>query len=619
MNPRTKATSSSNHKGPAAAWGGAGILLLCAWVIFARWTKMDSLYNHDPAMWLDQVRRFAEGELPYRDFSYVYPPFTIYLLGWIASAFGATFTSMQVSIDVISLLVVGFSWWLVQYLLSPIARFFAVAAVVVDCSTTLTMFNLFSFTTYSPALEIAAAGLLMVMVGGVRQLKLGDSSVLDLCLLCVGTIVCTLTKPEAALASWAALVILFLLDQRRRWWWYGAIAGGIAIVVGSGYLFVAQTTGLQRMMAGVQGYGLASFACPYWPTGYGVFGAIAAIGESIFIATALLWPARHMLKPTLLSRMRWIWMAGAGGFLVFAAYVWYQSGPVLLSGATSNIKLETVARSVIWTSPVLLPAMWTSICIWVIVLLRRGLSADLRLMVFVLTVPVAMSARSLFGTTLVPHTEVTALGYPFFILITAYLIEALYGYSLFEKRRAVAWSIAILLGGYSLLRIVGAYPTLFSNSRYYALETNAGTVHLSDNHISEQIYSYIISHTNQNDMVLELPYGSGFNFASKRPSPAFTTMFVDLRTSTEYQQQDLANFRKTSPRLVIADPDTHFGAFYGLKGNMNCAFPRLVWEPDQPSWDPTYVFPAIQYIEDHYQPLTQIGPKVILSRSDVEP
>jgi hypothetical protein len=258
--------------------------------------------------------------------------------------------------------------------------------------------------------------------------------------------------------------------------------------------------------------------------------------------------------------------------------------------------------------------MWASICVWLgLLFFRRGLGTGSRIMCFVLTVPVLMSARGLFGSTLFPHTDVAALCFPFFVIVAAYLIDALYKQTLIAAPSASAIAVTLLLGGYSLARLAVAYPTQLSGKHDYTLHTRAGSVRLSDGRISEQLYSYILSHTGSADSLLDLPYGGGFNFAAQLPSPVFTAMFQQLHTPEPYQLLDLDDLRKNPPKLVIADPGVHFQSTFGYRANMACAFPRLVWEPDQPSWDPKYVFPAISWVEENYHTVALIGPKLILA------
>ena len=565
-------------------------------------------------MWLFQVARFASGQMPYRDFSWNYPPLAIFLLGSIAHWFGATFAVMQIAMDLISLAVVFLCVWLVRYLLDASTQFVAVAAVIAVCATSVTKFNLFSFSTYSPSLEIAAAGLLMVLIGGLRQLDRGDASPVSLILLCAGVFIATVSKPEAAVAAWGAVVLLCVFDKSAKWNWYLLLVAGAGVPAAVFYAVVGAAAGFPELKAGLGGYGLASFACPWWPTGYGAFGMVAETGEAAFVAALLLWPFRRLLEPRYRSMLGKLSVCGCAGLLVFVSYVWYQSGDVLVSSASRSVKLETIARSVVWTNGALLPVMWSAIFVWIgFVFSFRKLSEAMRRLCFFLSVPVIMSGRGLFGTTMFPYTEVSAMCYPFFVIAAACLIETLYDRALAQSRAASTIAIWILLGGYSVARLIGAYPAQLSDTPYYTLHTKAGDVRLSDGHISERIYNYVLSHTQTGSMLLDVPYGGGFNFATGLPGPAFTTQFQQLRMPMSFQNLDLDNVLKTPPALVVADSGQNFQAEFGFPGNMNCPFPRLVWEPTDSSWEPDYVFPVITYVAEHYHVVASYGPKVILA------
>ncbi len=298
--------------------------------------------------------------------------------------------------------------------------------------------------------------------------------------------------------------------------------------------------------------------------------------------------------------------------------VWYQSGDVLLSSAPDGVKLETLARAVVWTNGALLPVMWASIFVWIgLVFSFRKLSGAARRLCFFLSVPVIMSGRGLFGTTLFPYTEVSAMCYPFLVIAAACLIDALYRralpHALPMSRTAATVVISLLLGGYGAARLIGAYPVPLSGEPYYTLHTKAGDVRLSDDHVSERIYGYVLSHAQAGDMLLDIPYGGGFNFATGLPGPAFTTQFQQLRMPMSFQDRDLENVLKTPPALVVADSGPNFQAQYGYPGKMNCPFPRLVWEPTDSSWSPGYAFPVITWVAEHYHQVAEYGQKVILA------
>ena len=210
---------------------------------------------------------------------------------------------------------------------------------------------------------------------------------------------------------------------------------------------------------------------------------------------------------------------------------------------------------------------------------------------------------------------------------------------------------------------------------YRRLETAAGAVKISDYFPSSEVYRYVTEHTSPSDYLL-IPYGGGMNFASGRPRPIFNTMLFGMEgvkkcrmpswngkqraaawppgpvkllkeggtgfslwtskvpegpfsatfsvgeaffhTSMEipakYEQQDLNEIERRKPKLILARDAPRFGTnfSFGLVGDRACVYPRLVWVPDRPSWDPNYVYPRVDYITRNYRPAMRIGNMVIL-------
>src|SRR5579871_6031566 len=91
--------------------------LVCVVFMVLRWKKMGSLMWLDPAHWLNEISRTAHGELPYRDFSFQYPPFVVFLYGWLLRIFGIRFTTVQVITDIIDVGVIVCCYALIRRLL----------------------------------------------------------------------------------------------------------------------------------------------------------------------------------------------------------------------------------------------------------------------------------------------------------------------------------------------------------------------------------------------------------------------------------------------------------------------------------------------------------------------
>src|ERR1700676_580535 len=118
-----------------------------------RWKKMNSLEWFDPAHWLNEISRLARGELPYRDYSFQYPPFAVFLYGWLLRLLGIRFTTVQIITDVIDIVVIACCFALIRKLLPRSLHLAVGGFVVAVCATSLMNFNVFSYVTYSPSLQ----------------------------------------------------------------------------------------------------------------------------------------------------------------------------------------------------------------------------------------------------------------------------------------------------------------------------------------------------------------------------------------------------------------------------------------------------------------------------------
>jgi len=80
------------------------------------WGKMASFWG-DSSRWLFEGYRVALGEVPYRDFSWQYPPLSILLLGACFRLFGSSIVVAQVFVNVLSIGIVLLTWVVARRLL----------------------------------------------------------------------------------------------------------------------------------------------------------------------------------------------------------------------------------------------------------------------------------------------------------------------------------------------------------------------------------------------------------------------------------------------------------------------------------------------------------------------
>jgi hypothetical protein len=603
----------SHRKQDVLNWAGLG--LVCAFFLIARWKKMGSLLWLDPARWLNEFSRVAHGEMPYRDFSFQYPPFAAFFYGWLIRWLGITFTNVQIITDLLDLVIIVLCFLLIRRLLPGALHLAAGALLVAVCSTSLMNFNFFSYVSYIPSLQTGAVGALLLLLGLLRYL---EERRFAWAMVASGGFIAVLSKPEYALAAVCAVGLMAWIERDLRLGLkLGLAAIGPALL---GYAVVAKLCGISNMRAGIGGYGLATAFCPWWPTGVGVFGILAALGEAVLVGSLLVlgYRATQTTAPSGRGSVRQAsWPVALIAGIVYLAYIAYQNkGALLEAGLPFAERARRIFPSFVYTSAVLQPVMWAAIMAFLVCgwrLIKHGdRSPRNSALLLILLWPVVMSTRSLFGSTQNIFPEVTAVDYPFLLILAPYFLWR-YLKSATTPGYALA-ATATLVIGYSLVRVAGGWSDLLSDRKYGVLDTPAGSVKLLNYGTDSQVYRYVMAHTAPGDYLLDIPYGGGLNFATGHPSPIFTTQLAGMGWTPEFQQRDLNLFQRHPPRLIVAQDEPNLGTFWGFgqRGDRACTCPRLVWAPGAASWDAQYVFPLVEYIGKYYEIRARFGDKILL-------
>ena len=413
------------------------ILLFCISLIGLRWLKMETLVSGDPARWLFEGQRVAAGDIPYKDFTWNYPPLSVLLLGWVLKCFGVTFLVAQVFVDVLSLSVVLLTYCLVRLLLPGFLHLPTMFCLISVCGTSLMFFNLFSFLTYVPALQLGAAGFLLFLIGVLRYVRTGSLQSFTWLLLTAGAFIAAYSKPESLVATYTTLLVLAVVD-RFSWFagrdisdWIrhyaklGLACGGPAAIA---YVWMAVLAGPANLRAGITGYGQATAFCPWWPTGLGIFGAGAALGQAAFLAIAFSLTRWRQFTARFGRTCNWGLAVGAAGLCIYSAYILSLNWRLLTGNRSFADKVWHSSQSTVWTSAVLLPVMWSCVVLWFYLAFRCLTSRDARRhadslgVLLVLTGPVAMSTRGLFNWNQGTRTDVAGICYPFFLVLGPYLL-----------------------------------------------------------------------------------------------------------------------------------------------------------------------------------------------------
>jgi hypothetical protein len=603
----------------------AGLLLFCGALCLLRWGKLDTFWG-DSVRWMFEAYRAASGELPYRDFAQQYPPLPLMLSAATLLIFGAKFVVLQIVVDILSAMVVVLTWDTARRFLPGVLP--VAVAVILACSgvANTSNFALFSLQIYSPSILLGAIGLLLVIREMADFLDCRYLTRRSLVWTVLGATIGLLSKPEFIVGILGCLGTVALLEirlwRRDRVVFSGyrdlgrllVTATAPAIIV---YVLFAALCGPANVMAGIGGYGMGALTCPWWPTGLGLFGACVAVGYGVIAAAAysLLHVRRFWIRYRWKNLLLW-----SGALLSAVAMILYlpycvAELPLFSRGATPF----RIASFYLSTGTVLLPVMWIGILVLAalsIAFLRwpEGAWRDRAPILLLLAPAFLISLRGLFGGTMSQLTQVSMAAYPLWFIVGPFL--ALWFLHAFGPNRDPAAAIVVAMFAYAALRLAGIVVTE-ARTPYAHLDTAAGTISLQDTQIGPKVYSYVLTHTDPAEPVLDLANGGGFNFAEHRVSPVFSTQFTGLAPHPKYLNADLARIEKQPPRLVIANDGPTFQATYGLCMNTGCVFPALVWRSTRLACDPSQTFPVLNYIRSHYEPAARFGEKVIYIRKAV--
>jgi hypothetical protein len=612
--------------------GLAVLVLLTAAAIWLKWGKLNSLLTDDPAWWLNEYARYARGELPYHDYYWPYGPLSADIFAWPMRWLGVRFAVVQTIVDVLSALIVVLVYKIARRLMPPplpeITGIWLVAVMI----TVHTYFSLFSMIGYTPSVHVSAIGLLLMMWAVFAYLDDGRPRIAWIAL---GAWVACLAKHEPALAAVFIYGLLALFD-RGLWFEGRARSAWLRRYVALGFLCFlpplaayagwAVTAGWSKFSSCLTGFGLAAGACPWWPTGYGLVGALVALGEAwILLAIASLflpaWRSRFG------DRYWMVWIVAFCAAAGAIAFEWPWYARLLFGPGGLFSRLSVVAENLLSTSAILRPVLWVSYIVAgaiVVSAIQKRLVLDRRQLrdLILVGVPCLMSVRSLFGSTLAPNLEAPAIAYPFLLLVGPYLL-----YSTLVSRgsksqqggstamRAIAYC-AVLMIGYSIVRLVGGYPTQLSNASFGQIETPAGRLWLQKSEVEKPILDYVLANTAPSDTILDLPVGGGLSFSTGRSELSFTTLMIQLRPPGEIQQEDLRRIQAHPPAVVVAARKSHLGTLYGTEGTFGCVFPRFVWQRNQLSSDPSYIYPVVDFLQRNYRVDRTIGDWVLLKPLD---
>ena len=595
------------------------LVALCGLFAALQWLRFDSFWG-DTGRWLFECRRAAQGELPYRDFTWQYPPLGLWVMAGAFRLFEPTFLTAQIVITLFGIAVILLTWHLARRFLPENCALSAATLLACMLGPTKTYWSLFSLNLYTPSVTVCLAALLLFLIGLVAYVQDGRYSAGKLACLGMGAAGCFLGKPEGAIAVLASLLLTALADRglhfanrsRAEWlrFWSGL---GVLTILPPLLIYIAlgAVVGFRQLKEGVTAYDATAGICPWWPTGLGVSTMIIDLGLGLFILALLsLGFTGRLLKLTPPARVHYLllWILG---LVALGANLGLT---IKNSGFSAGTLYDIAFTSTNWIGP----ARWFALLLTLYIALRT--LRDFRHGQSLTPAPVALLAvavsilvihvRSLFSSHLEQHPTVAVMALPLIIIFGGYLLLRGLEYIRLQTREETAapavdaHRASVLLTTNTLLYaalIAATAANVLLKRQYIHFVTLAGPVSVLANGPELAVYDYVLAHTRPTDGVLDTGYGGGINFAARRPGVVGMTQFTAFRPSDALLQSDLARFLTHPPPVVVANDPIEFRTAYGINRPVACPCPRLVWKPTANASVPGKKFPVLEYVKSHYK------------------
>lgn len=605
-------------------------LAMVAW----HWGKMPSFWGDSPR-WLFECWRTSLGEMPYRDFTWQYPPLGLWAVAIAFRLFGATFQVAHAVMAVVALGIMITTWRLARKIMPELLSLVVPTVVLCKEGTFMAGVNFFSLGIYTPSMPFNILGLSLFLLGAIGYLQEANGlSKKRLALMAIGSLVVCLSKPEAALAQILCFVFLFFADRYlafrdrpiREWLGFYIVLGlwcylpATLIYIGYGAM-----VGFKPMIEGITGYGQANLPCPLWPTGRGLtsLACYSALGIGVAALGALLC---SLGRSEISNKHRWMLiLVFVAGFLLWLP----EFIPDLLEGGKGEF-VRAIIRFITY-APLSTSAKWLSLFLlpYLIALLlkgRRDAATTCSISVgLVLVAMVAISLRYLFSELNGPYPRDAPPGVTIFAVLNGYLL--LYGILFFLRKfggegasnpdvlkNAEYVATAILV----VLTLIGITNTVRkgNSAQYVEIATEAGKVrviredtlpgHPTSGDVSAALYDYVMKHTKPDDYVLDIDYGGCINFATRRRGPIYSTQFAYLKPTKPILDADLKAIQEKPPVFIIV-LDKNIHGVYGIDRPIACPCPQFVWLPTKFAHDPSFHFPVLEYIKANYHQTDVVG------------
>lgn len=600
----------------------------------------------DWGRWHHEVDRFTSGEIPYKDFTWQYPPLSIYILGTIANIFGSNFFTMQIFNVIICGIITVLAWLITRKVLFKYVNSDSIVLLICVGSllsgyTTLIVYT-FSSGDYTPAIPIGTMFALLLLYGTLQVLN--TQSRFYFALSGLATAGCLLTKQEFWIFSLSMGIfmslILYLKNKpkgkldKKGILLYWLLGLGITLL---GYGLVIRDAGMVNLLTGLSGFTdlrtigrmmpsirlmldqvvMSSFYIVLFVLIFNFAGnlnkkirrKLNLIGFIVFligiisfgiitfqtynIANTIALSDIDLKHGTTATLSSWGFITLKSGINIIADWDLQPTSVEFVRATLGSVFLNTIIKH-------LLPGIALILCAFIYLWYFRKkirIANTSSLMIATLALAVlTLQIRRLFERTEASLYFIAPIF--IFLLVINLTSKIKFNHRRFITVLAIIW---FLIGGL-FFTIKTIAPRITYSS--YELNTTKGSLIVFSEVNIQPVIDTINNITKPDDYLLSLPYDCGLNYMTNRRNPIRVTQFYLFSLSKQEELDIIQELIQKQPLIVIDEKMFVYAEF--PQPSLSKIFD---WEPERNIVTWRGVYPDLwEFIEANYQCTDQIHP-----------
>lgn len=534
----------------------------------------------DFGRWHEEVRRFAQGEIPYRDFTWAFPPLAIYLYGSLAKVFGDSFLILRLISAAIFVLIALMLFLISRHCVPrEILPLTVMACMTMGIGISNQGGESLGTGMYIPSTPLGILMSLLCLFASIRYIV--TSSKPWLYMVAIGFAGAFLTKQDFWMPVLACVILLIFYQWERR----SSIADfgrevahlilpalGLLIV---GYLLVIIHVGLQSFITGcIGGFGLTRYSIGrLYPTWRRIFDAFFLLSAFAALGTIIMWGNRVISRRKALILLiitcvaglffgsvrlgvtYWVGSRVASGdnAVIYTRTGSYFQGKATRATNVQRLLLLSVKHVILSTfignaMPLFMTVAAAVAFLWVFWKYRK--SATIRVGVLLAVWVVAARMRRLFESADVIHLLVEPL---FYVLA----IQTVCTYKSIHAKRCYR----LIFSGTVVFLVIGLFLFTFYDLRprtkfeYERIMTEKGSIKIPADHAAEfrMVEQLVESNDPSGDSpILTGGYQGALNYMLNKRSSTPATLGIGalLKMGVSFEEL-VATVKKERPIIIL--------------------------------------------------------------------